>query len=419
MVRGRGYAQSRADLENIALGATDERRADPRQGRRQRRARSGPPPRRRGPRRRRRSGVGHRRHAAGRERAGRHRPRQGEDSARSSRGLPPGVKVVPIYDRSEPDPAARSTTVNAHARRDHAHGRARHPAVPLAHAERDDPGPHDPGRRADRLHPVPAARAHRQHHVARRHRHRRSARWSTPRSSSSSRRTRGWSAGAQRPPRRLSATSCIGAVKEVGGPSFFALLVIGVSFLPVLTLEAQEGRLFKPLAYTKTLCDARGGGAGDHARSGAAAAVHAGAPVRFRPRGCAARSTPSPSARSARRSASDQPRLIRAYEPVARLGAAPEVGRPRRARWPCCWRPCRSYLRLGSEFMPPLDEGTLLYMPSTMPGISIGEAQKLLQIDRPDHQAVPRSRAACSARPAAPRRRPTRRRCRCSRRSSP
>ena len=45
----------------------------------------------------------------------------------------------------------------------------------------------------------------------------------------------------------------IRAVKEVGGPSFFALLVIAVSFLPVLTLEAQEGRLFKPLAYTKTL----------------------------------------------------------------------------------------------------------------------------------------------------------------------
>src|SRR6185369_13692960 len=46
----------------------------------------------------------------------------------------------------------------------------------------------------------------------------------------------------------------IAAVKEVGGPSFFALLVIAVSFLPVLTLEAQEGRLFSPLAYTKTLC---------------------------------------------------------------------------------------------------------------------------------------------------------------------
>ncbi len=45
----------------------------------------------------------------------------------------------------------------------------------------------------------------------------------------------------------------IDAVKEVAGPTFFALLVIAVSFLPVLTLEAQEGRMFKPLAYTKTL----------------------------------------------------------------------------------------------------------------------------------------------------------------------
>ena len=58
-----------------------------------------------------------------------------------------------------------------------------------------------------------------------------------------------WEAGtaAGRPPRIVLA-----AVKQVAGPSFFALLVIAVSFLPVLTLEGQEGRLFKPLAYTKT-----------------------------------------------------------------------------------------------------------------------------------------------------------------------
>ena len=54
-------------------------------------------------------------------------------------------------------------------------------------------------------------------------------------------------------------------------PSFFALLVIAVSFLPVLTLEAQEGRLFKPLAYTKNSGDDRGGVSGHHARSRAAA----------------------------------------------------------------------------------------------------------------------------------------------------
>ncbi len=48
-------------------------------------------------------------------------------------------------------------------------------------------------------------------------------------------------------------TVIVNAIKQVAGPSFFALLVIGVSFLPVLTLEAEEGRLFKPFAYTKTL----------------------------------------------------------------------------------------------------------------------------------------------------------------------
>ena len=56
---------------------------------------------------------------------------------------------------------------------------------------------------------------------------------------------------ARRAARATITRVVIEAVKEVGGPSFFALLVIAVSFLPVLTLEAQEGRLFKPLAYTK------------------------------------------------------------------------------------------------------------------------------------------------------------------------
>jgi Cu(I)/Ag(I) efflux system membrane protein CusA/SilA len=66
----------------------------------------------------------------------------------------------------------------------------------------------------------------------------------------------------------------INAVKEVGGPSFFALLVIAVSFMPVLTLEAQEGRLFKPLAYTKNLAMIVAARSGDHPRSRHAAAVH-------------------------------------------------------------------------------------------------------------------------------------------------
>ena len=71
----------------------------------------------------------------------------------------------------------------------------------------------------------------------------------------------------------------IDAVKEVGGPSFFALLVIAVSFLPVLTLEAQEGRLFRPLAYTKNFSMIVAAVARDHAGPGDAAAVHARAAV--------------------------------------------------------------------------------------------------------------------------------------------
>jgi Cu(I)/Ag(I) efflux system membrane protein CusA/SilA len=152
----------------------------------------------------------------------------------------------------------------------------------------------------------------------------------------------------------------ISAVKEVGGPSFFALLVIAVSFLPILTLEAEEGRLFTPLAYTKTLCMV-------------VAAVLA--------------ITLDPALRlllmrfGRIRSEEQHPIsrvLIRIYEPVAAwalrrttvvIGGAIVL---MVATVPAA-------TRLGSEFMPPLDEGTLFYMPSTMPGISIAEAQQLLQ----------------------------------------
>jgi len=172
----------------------------------------------------------------------------------------------------------------------------------------------------------------------------------------------------------------INAVKEVGGPSFFALLVIAVSFLPVLTLEAQEGRLFKPLAYTKTL-----------AMIVAAVLAITLDPAlrllftrlknfRFRPLwlcqiangllvGTIHPEERHPISRL----------LIRLYEPVATWAL--------RRRWLVIGGACAMviatipiYQRLGSEFMPPLDEGSLFYMPSTMPGISIGEAQNLLQV---------------------------------------
>jgi Cu(I)/Ag(I) efflux system membrane protein CusA/SilA len=172
----------------------------------------------------------------------------------------------------------------------------------------------------------------------------------------------------------------IEAVKEVGGPSFFALLVIAVSFLPVLTLEAQEGRLFTPLAYTKNF-------------SMIVAAVLAITldpamrlmftrmrPIGFRPIWLARIANAVLVGRIHAEERHPISRvLIRAYEPIC--------------AWSLRWKwaviggavalvigTIPVYQRLGSEFMPPLDEGTLLYMPSTLPGISVTEAQRLLQV---------------------------------------
>jgi Cu(I)/Ag(I) efflux system membrane protein CusA/SilA len=172
----------------------------------------------------------------------------------------------------------------------------------------------------------------------------------------------------------------IDAVKEVGGPSFFALLVIAVAFLPVLTLEAQEGRLFKPLAYTKNLAMI----------VAAVLAITLDPAMRlmfthmtnfsFRPRWLA-RVTNAVLVGKIH-SEENHPIsrvLIRLYEPVC--------------AWALRWRwvviggavavvaaTVPVFNRLGSEFMPPLDEGVLLYMPSTLPGISETEAQRLLQV---------------------------------------
>lgn len=170
------------------------------------------------------------------------------------------------------------------------------------------------------------------------------------------------------------------AVKEVGGPSFFALLVIAVSFLPVLTLEAQEGRLFKPLAYTKNFSMI----------VAAALAITLDPAMRllfthmsnfnFKPHWLA-RATNAVLVGKIH-SEENHPIsrvLIRLYEPVC--------------AWSLRWKwaviaaalaivavTVPVYRKLGSEFMPPLDEGTLLYMPSTLPGISLTEAQRLMQV---------------------------------------
>ena len=172
----------------------------------------------------------------------------------------------------------------------------------------------------------------------------------------------------------------IGAVKEVGAPSFFALLLIAVSFLPVLTLEAEEGRLFKPLAYTKTLCII----------VAAILAITLDPALRLLfTRVKAFRFRPALASRAANALAigtihSEEKHpvsgaLMRLYAPVAVWS----LRRPWMAIGVACMLLVATipvYGRLGSEFMPPLDEGTLFYMPSTMPGISIGNAQNLLQV---------------------------------------
>ncbi|HWK09087.1 MAG TPA: CusA/CzcA family heavy metal efflux RND transporter, partial [Vicinamibacterales bacterium] len=172
----------------------------------------------------------------------------------------------------------------------------------------------------------------------------------------------------------------VNAVKEVGGPSFFALLVIAVSFLPVLTLEAQEGRLFRPLAYTKNFSMI----------IAAVLAITLDPAMRllfthmtnfsFKPAWLARVANAVLVGKI--HSEENHPIsrvLIRLYEPIC--------------AWSLGWKwivlagamavvvaTVPIYGRLGSEFMPPLDEGTLLYMPSTLPGISVTEAQRLLQL---------------------------------------
>ena len=170
------------------------------------------------------------------------------------------------------------------------------------------------------------------------------------------------------------------AIKQVASPSFFALLVIAVSFLPVLTLEAEEGRLFKPLAYTKTLAMV----------VAAFLAITLDPALRlfithlrnfdFRPRWISRTANAVLVGRIHSENKHPISRvLIRFYEPIAAWTL--------RRKWIVITAAVALvvatipvYTKLGSEFMPPLDEGSLFYMPTTMPGISITVAQKILQV---------------------------------------
>ncbi len=147
---------------------------------------------------------------------------------------------------------------------------------------------------------------------------------------------------------------------EVGPALFVSLLVITLSFVPVFALQAQEGRLFSPLAYTKSY----------------AMAAAAGLSITLIPvlMGYLIRGKIRPEAKNPLNRA-----LIAAYRPALEL----VLRHPRLtflAAAAVLLLTLVPYLRLGSEFMPPLDEGTLLYMPSALPGISAGKVAQLLQV---------------------------------------
>ena len=150
------------------------------------------------------------------------------------------------------------------------------------------------------------------------------------------------------------------SAKEVGPALFFSLLIITVSFLPVFTLEGQEGRLFKPLAFTKTFSMAAAS-----LLSVTLVPVTMGLFIRGR----IFRERSNPLNRA----------LIRLYHPLITFVL--------RHRWGVIgaaavgliltWIP---WTRIGSEFMPPLDEGTILFMPTTLPGASVARDREILRI---------------------------------------
>jgi copper/silver efflux system protein len=172
----------------------------------------------------------------------------------------------------------------------------------------------------------------------------------------------------------------VSAVKQVGSTSFFALLVIGVSFLPVLALEAQEGRLFKPLAYTKNLAMVIAAFLAITLDPALRVTLTHFRTFSFRPSWLSRATNALVGGKVHAEEHHPVSRwLMRSYEPVVawslRHGKLVVGG-----ALALVLVTIPVYRQLGSEFMPPLDEGSLLYMPTTMPGLSIAEAQKLLQV---------------------------------------
>ena len=161
------------------------------------------------------------------------------------------------------------------------------------------------------------------------------------------------------PPDKPRTDVLIEAAIEVGPALFFSLLIITVSFLPIFALEAQEGRLFKPLAYTKTFA---------MAAAALLSVTLVPALMILFVRGRIVREHRNPLNRF----------LIWVYRPVIRIALRFKSATILAALalllaslWPA--------MHLGTEFMPNLNEGTLFYMPTTLPGLSVTKAAELLQ----------------------------------------
>ncbi len=160
-------------------------------------------------------------------------------------------------------------------------------------------------------------------------------------------------------PGETRGEAIVAAAVEVGPALFFSLLVITVSFLPIFALEAQEGRLFKPLAWTKSLA---------MAASALLSGTLVPALMMLFVRGRILPEARNPVNRA----------LIWLYRPAIRLvlrARVPTVVVALVAVGATAW----PALRLGTEFMPNLDEGTLFYMPTTLPGLSVTKSAELLQ----------------------------------------
>ncbi len=159
------------------------------------------------------------------------------------------------------------------------------------------------------------------------------------------------------------------AAREVGPALFYSLLIITVSFVPVFALEGQEGRLFKPLAFTKTFA---------MAAASLLSVTLVPVAMGYFIRGRIVAEHANPVNRL----------LVWLYRPV--------IGLVLRHRWPTLavalavlivsWVP---WTRIGGEFMPPLDEGTILFMPTTLPGLSVARAREVLRIQDAALKRIP------------------------------